>query len=153
MTKTGNGPSPPKGGRVPPVPEPASRILIVDDHDDTRLMLRTLLEMEHLEVLEAADGKTAFNIAVTQIPDLILMDLSIPIVDGLETTQLIRRHRLIGKVPIIFLSGRAEPTQRQAALAAGGDDFLVKPIDVDEMLEIVGRWLRPHVKALRLAAG
>jgi two-component system cell cycle response regulator DivK len=152
MTKTSNGPSPPKEGCVPaPVAEPASRILIVDDDEDTRLMLRTFLEMEHFEVLEAADGETAFDTAVRQTPDLILMDLSLPIVDGLETTQLIRRHRLIGKVPIIFLSGRAEPIQRQAALSAGGDDFLVKPIDVDKLLEIVGRWLPPQVKALRLA--
>ena len=151
MTKTSNDPSPEELRASPVVTEPAGRILIVDDHEDTRLMLRTFLEMEHFVVLEAADGKTAFNTAVKQTPDLILMDLSLPFVDGLETTQQIRRHRLIGKVPIIFLSGRA--AQRQAALAAGGDDFLVKPFDVDEMLEIVGRWIPTPVKALRLAAG
>jgi CheY-like chemotaxis protein len=69
------------------------------------------------------------------------MDLSLPNVDGLEATQLIRGHSAIAQVPIIFLTGRAEPASHQAAVEAGCNDFLVKPIHLDTMFTTVARWL------------
>jgi len=118
------------------------RILVVDDDDDTRGMLRTVFELEEFEVLEATDGETAFDAALRHIPDLILMDMSLPNIDGVEATQLIRSHSTIAKIPIIFLTGRAEPARRRAALEAGCNDFLVKPIHLDNMLTTVARWLK-----------
>jgi CheY-like chemotaxis protein len=119
------------------------RVLVVEDHDDTRAMLRTVLEMENLSVLEAVDGEAAYAFAIKECPDLILMDFTLPIQDGLAATRAIRKHRIVGETPIIFLSGRAEPAGRQAAFEAGCNDFLIKPIDLDEVLMAVRRWLSP----------
>lgn len=117
-------------------------VLVVEDHEDTRSMLRTILEMEEFSVLEAVDGKAGFQMAVDQRPDIILMDLTLPVVDGIAATRAIRNHKEIGKVPIIFLSGRAEPARRQDALNAGCNDYLIKPINIDDVLHIMRRWLR-----------
>ena len=119
------------------------RVLVVEDHDDTRAMLRMVLEMENLSVLEAVDGEAAYHFAIKECPDLILMDFTLPIQDGLEVTRAIRKHSTVGRTPIIFLSGRAEPAGRQAAFDAGCNDFLIKPIDMDEVLTAVRRWLSP----------
>jgi len=127
----------------PTSPDTGRRILVVDDDADTRGMLRTVFELEKFEVLEATDGETAIDAALKHMPDLILMDMSLPNIDGVEATQLIRSHSTIAKIPIIFLTGRAEPARRRAALEAGCNDFLVKPIHLDNMLTTVARWLEP----------
>jgi CheY-like chemotaxis protein len=119
----------------------APRVLVVEDHDDTRRMLRTILEMENFSVLEAVDGADAFRLALKERPDIILMDLTLPVIDGVTATREIRKQRTIGKTPIIFLSGRAEPAGRQAAFAAGCDEFVVKPINIDDVLSLIRRWL------------
>ncbi len=120
---------------------PAPRVLVVEDHDDTRLMLRTIFEMERFSVLEAVDGAEAFQLALSERPDIILMDLTLPVVDGATATRNIRKEKTISKTPIIFLSGRAEPAGRQAAQDAGCDDYLIKPINIDDLLSLIRRWL------------
>ena len=125
---------PHKGGSV-------KTILVVDDHDDTREMLKMILELAKFTVLEAVDGKEACDSAIAKCPDLILMDLSLPVIDGLAATRKIRKDQQIGNTPIVFLTGRAEPDRRIAAFAAGCNDFLVKPLDIDEVLRVVDRWL------------
>jgi len=120
---------------------PITRVLVVEDHDDTRLMLKTILEMENFFVLEAVDGAEAFQLALNERPDIILMDLTLPVVDGATATRNIRKEETIGKTPIIFLSGRAEPSGRQAAQEAGCDDYLIKPINIDDVLSLIRRWL------------
>jgi len=124
-----------------PIGEPVKRILVVEDHEDTREMLKMILEMEKFTVFEALDGEEAYGSAVTNCPDLILMDLTLPVLDGLAATQQIRKHDRIRNTPIVFLTGRAEPERRLAAFAAGCNDFLVKPLDIDEVLRVVDRWL------------
>jgi len=118
-------------------------ILIVEDHDDTRVMLRTSLEMENFSVLEAVDGQTAVATALIQRPDLILMDLTIPKLNGVEATKIIRKDQWAGAMPIIFLSGSAEPASQQDAFDAGGNDYLIKPVSIEEMFIIMKRWI-PH---------
>ena len=125
----------------PPLINGRRRVLVVEDHEDTRLMIRTLLEMQQFEVYEAIDGDAAYEMAVSQQPDLILMDSTLPVGDGVSLTRQIRRHKTIGNVPIIFLTGRAEPARRQAALSAGCNDYLVKPVDLDRMVQVMERWL------------
>jgi len=120
---------------------PTPRVLVVEDHEDTRLMLRTVLEMENFSVLEAVDGRDALELALLEKPDIILMDLTLPVVDGVTATRAIRKNKTIGKTPIIFLSGRAEPAGRKAAFAAGCDDYLVKPINLDDVISLMRRWL------------
>jgi len=133
-------PAPPASSETP-IGASVKRILIVEDHDDTREMLKMILEMEKFTVFEALDGQEAYGSAITHCPDLILMDLSLPILDGLAATRQIRKHDGIRNTPIVFLTGRAEPERRVAAFEAGGNDFLVKPLDMDEVLRVVDRWL------------
>jgi len=117
------------------------RVLVVEDHDDTRTMLKMILEIEKFCVLEAVDGQEAYDAAVRERPDLILMDWTLPGMDGLMATREIRKHSEIGKTPIIFLSGRAEPAGQTAAFEAGCDDFLVKPLELDQVVGAVRKWL------------
>jgi DNA-binding response OmpR family regulator len=117
------------------------RVLIVDDHEDTRLMLRTILEMNRFFVLEAADGEAAVQLAESEQPDLVLMDFSLPILDGLSVLRRIRANKTISDLPIIFLSGRAEPAPQIAAREAGCSDYLVKPIDLAQMVQLIERRL------------
>lgn len=113
-------------------PSPASPlVLIVEDHEDTRFLLRALLEMQGYRVVEAEDGEGAIQQAATLIPDLILMDGSLPRMDGISIMRRIREHAELRYVPVIFLSGHALDADREAAFAAGCDDYLIKPLDTD----------------------
>ena len=114
-------------------------VLIADDHEDTRLMLKTILEMNRFCVLEAADGEEAVMLTERERPDIVLMDFSLPILDGLTALRLIRANKTTCNVPIIFLSGRAEPAPQEAVREAGCDDYLIKPIDLDQMVQLIER--------------
>jgi DNA-binding response OmpR family regulator len=116
-------------------------VLIADDHEDTRVMLRTILEMNRFSVLEAADGATAVQLAKKERPDIVLMDFSLPILDGLSALRLIRANKTTSTVPIIFLSGRAEAAPQIAAREAGCSDYLIKPINLDQMLQLIQSYL------------
>jgi DNA-binding response OmpR family regulator len=129
-----------------PRSNPVYRVMIVEDHADTRLMLRTILESLNFGVIEAIDGETAFQIALEETPDLILMDAGLPTTDGVSTTRKIREDKTVGTVPIVFLSGHALPASREAALLAGGNDYLVKPINIDQLLAVIAKWLSLSIK-------
>ena len=123
--------------------EPIPVILIVDDDSDSRLMLKLLLETWKYQVIEAKDGIEALNIAENSCPDLILMDVRMPRLDGFGVTCQIRQSAKIESVPIIFLSGCAEASYRQTASAIGGNEYLVKPLDFEELEITLGRYIRP----------
>jgi CheY-like chemotaxis protein len=108
-------------------------VMIVDDHDDTREMLRYAIEMNGYRVIEAANGEQAVQLAEGSLPNLILMDTSLPEVDGYTATQRIRQVQGARQLTIIFLSGHAEPQSREMALAAGGDGYFVKPVRLEEL--------------------
>lgn len=113
-------------------------VLVTDDHADTRLLFRTILAMHGCLVIEAADGEEAVRLTETERPDLILMDSFLPRLDGVGATRLIRQMNGGRKPPIVFISGRAEPDFQAIALAAGCDEFLVKPLSIallDNVLE------------------
>jgi CheY-like chemotaxis protein len=112
-------------------------VLIADDDEDTRLMLRTILEMNRFYVWEAADGEEAVQLAERERPDIVLMDFSLPILDGLTALRRIRANKTSSDVPIIFISGRAEPAPQIAAREAGCNDYLVKPFDLAQMLRTI----------------
>ena len=117
-------------------------VLVVDDFADTRAMLRRTLEAAGYRVAEAGDGEAAVAAARRACPDLILMDLNMPRLDGLEAARRIRA--LKGEcdgVPIIAVTAFDTYGMRQAALGAGCDDYLMKPLDVAELDTVVGRLL------------
>jgi CheY-like chemotaxis protein len=121
------------------------RVLVAEDHEDTRQMLRLVLERGGCDVLEAADGEEAVRLAESARPDLVLLDRSLPRLDGLAVTRLVRASERAGHVPIIFLSGHAEAVARSAAFEAGCDDYLVKPVGLDRLAAVLARHLAPGV--------
>ena len=124
-------------------------ILIVDDHEDSRSMLKTLLEMWKYRVVEAIDGNEALIVAEQTHPDLILMDVKMGKMDGFEVTRNIRRSTTIKTVPIVFLSGCAENASKEKAFAAGGSDYLVKPLDFDELERALAKYIRHPRETVR----
>lgn len=104
-------------------------VLVVEDHEDTRFLLRWILEKSGCRVVEAGDGFEAVEMAGREQPDLILMDDRLPLLSGLEATRLIREDTLLQDVLIVALSGWTSPSFHAAALAAGCNECLDKPID------------------------
>ena len=127
-------------------------VLIVEDHDDTREMLKTLLAMVGCHVIEAVDGDRALNAAEKARPDLILLDMKMPRLDGLTLTRLIRSHPNLHGVPIVAVTGNATPQFQAEVLRAGCNYFLVKPIDFDrleELIQVLARSAPPPVLRTR----
>ncbi len=106
-------------------------------------MMRKLLEMAGYQVVEASDGEQAVAVAVQQKPALILMDLSLPKLDGLAATRQIRHHRDFSGTPIVAVSAHDSPESRTEALEAGCNEYVTKPIDFDELGEVLNRLLPP----------
>jgi CheY-like chemotaxis protein len=115
--------------------------LLVEDFEDSRFMMRRLLEIAGYRVVEASDGEQAVELAVQKHPALILMDLSLPKMDGLAATRQIRQHRELGNTPIVAISAHDSPESRNDALEAGCNEYVTKPIDFDQLGAIVKRFL------------
>lgn len=131
--------------RKRPVVKP--KVLVVEDHEDTRQMLHTMLEMRGCRVVLAGNGLEAVEVARREQPALILMDGSLPVLDGLAATRLIRRVGLLRDVLIVALNGWGTPSYHAAALAAGCDDCLEKPIDFERLEYHLARLFRPAAPA------
>ena len=117
-------------------------VLVVEDHDDTRLMLRTMLEMRSsIAVVEAENGEMAIALATNIRIDLILMDTDLPLLDGYAATSRIRENTRTHKIPIVMMSGHADPAAELKAFAAGCTEYLVKPFCLDGLDSLVNRYL------------
>src|SRR6202171_798371 len=93
--------------------------LLVEDFEDSRFMMRRLLEMAGYAVIEASDGEQAVELAISEQPELIFIDLSLPKLDGLAATRRIRQNKSVGNTPIVAISAHDSPESRTEALAAG----------------------------------
>jgi CheY-like chemotaxis protein len=116
-------------------------LLLVEDTEDNRFMMRRLLEMDGYRVVEAKNGAEAVKIAQQEEPALILMDLSLPVIDGLAATKLIRRLPAFQDIPIIAVSAHDTADFEQEALAAGCDSYITKPIDFVELEKLIAKLL------------
>lgn len=123
----------------PAVPRP--RVLVAEDHADTRLMLRLLLEGRGVDVLEATDGEEALRLILDARPDLVLLDGGLPRMDGVAVTRRVREQEPPGRVTIVFFTGHAEPRARTAAFDAGCDEYLIKPDDIGGINKVLERHL------------
>lgn len=116
-------------------------VLVVDDYDDVRLVTRRALESFGYRVLEAASGTEAVRVAQADSPDLILMDLSMPAMDGFATIHQLRRLLGLRDVPVIAVSAHTAREIREDALAAGCRDFITKPVHIRKLKSAVERHL------------
>lgn len=119
------------------VTAPLRTILVVDDFEDTRLLLRTWLERKGFRVVEAENGMEAIRRAETESPDLIIMDLEMPHLDGLSATRRIRSIEALGSVPIVAVSAYGADQFREPALAAGCNDYVSTPFEPDALEGII----------------
>jgi CheY-like chemotaxis protein len=109
-------------------------ILVVEDNEPSRDALCRRLERRGYAVLAAIDGEEAVSKAQALLPDLILMDLGLPGIDGWEATRRLKSSDATRRIPLIVLSAHAMPNDREMALAAGGDDFDTKPVQFEQLL-------------------
>lgn len=120
----------------------ARTIMVVEDYDDTRLLLKKGLEGLGYSVLEASNGQEAVDIAAREHLDLILMDLDLPILDGIVATQRIRQQSTL-RVPIVAVTAYPMSYTRVKAFSEGCDEYMAKPIDMTELARLVNRYLKP----------
>ncbi len=116
-------------------------VLVVEDFDDTRQMMRRFLEIGGCRVIEAVNGREAIECARRELPDLILMDLNMPVLDGFTATLRIREDERTGKVPIVAITAYDTPEFRAAANAVGCDDYIAKPVDFGQLMTLLDRLL------------
>jgi CheY-like chemotaxis protein len=117
-------------------------VLLVEDTEDNRFMMRRLLEMSGYRVIEAMNGEEAVKLAKRESPQLILMDLSLPVSDGLAATRLIRKLPEFEATPIIAVSAHDTSDFQSEAIDAGCNSYVTKPIDFNELEELIGQLLR-----------
>ncbi|MBI5927912.1 MAG: response regulator [Chloroflexi bacterium] len=119
----------------------AKRILYVEDNAQNKRLVRKILASRGYEVLEAEDGLAGVEITKTELPDLILMDINIPGMDGLEATGVIKATTETKHIPVIALTANAMRGDAERFMAAGCDGYLPKPINMTELIETVRRFL------------
>jgi two-component system cell cycle response regulator DivK len=117
-----------------------NKILIVEDVEFNRDLLEQLLE-DNYETMTAIDGASGIELAKRERPDLILMDLSLPVVDGWEATRRLKADEQTSDIPIIALTAHAMRGDEEKARACGCDDYLTKPIDEDELFKKLAHFL------------
>ena len=115
------------------------KILIVEDNDMNLDMLSRRLERKGFEVVSARDGQAGIDAVINERPDIVLMDMSLPVLDGWEATRRLKADAATRDVPVIALTAHAMEADRTGALEAGCDDFATKPIDFPNLLEKISR--------------
>lgn len=124
-------------------------VLVIENHDDTRSMLKTLLEGRGCRVAEAVNGEQFLELFGDGkldlfLPDLVLTETVLPGLDGLAFISKLRKFEALANVPVVFLSSRAEPSFKSKALELGGNDFLVKPIELKFLQQTLDKYLEKN---------
>lgn len=114
------------------------RILVAEDNDSNYILMNYILK-KHYEYFRARNGQEAVELAETEKPDLILMDIKMPILDGMEATRLIKAKT--PDLPIVALTANAFDSDRHAALEAGCDDFLSKPVNAEKCIQTIAKFI------------
>ena len=120
---------------------PVARILMVEDNPDNQMLIHDILSNMDYEILLATDGREGVTRALAEHPDLILMDMSLPAIDGWKATAMIRAEPSMAGVKIVAVTAHAMVGDRDKAIAAGCDDYISKPIDFIELKAVIARLL------------
>ena len=118
-----------------------AKILIVEDNEMNRDMLSRRLERRGFAIVMAVDGQQGVDLTRSEKPDLVLMDMSLPVMDGWTATRTIKDDPELAKIPVIALTAHAMDGDREKAMAAGCDDYDTKPIELPRLLEKIGKFL------------
>jgi DNA-binding response OmpR family regulator len=111
------------------------KILAVDDENDVLLIVKTTLESEGYDVVSASDGETALEIAMEQKPDVIMLDIMMPGMDGFEVLEHLKENDETAEIPVIMLTGVEDKSKIQKAILSGIQYYIIKPFDVKEVVE------------------
>jgi two-component system cell cycle response regulator DivK len=125
--------------------ERMAKILLVEDNEMNRDMLSRRLVRNGHEVAIAIDGQQGVDMALSQLPDLILMDMSLPVIDGWEATRRVRANDATRRIPVIALTAHAMAGDREKAMDAGCDDYDTKPVEITRLLDKIEALLVPNV--------
>ena len=117
------------------------RILVIEDQEDNRIILRDLLTSADYAVIEAVNGQDGVKLAESERPDLILMDMQLPVLDGYDATRRIKANPALAKIPVIAVTSYAQSGDEEKARAAGCDDYVTKPFSPRELLTKVREYL------------
>lgn len=117
------------------------RILYIEDNPENRMLVRRVLTAEGYTMIEAEDGPSGVRAAQESLPDLILMDINLPEIDGYEVTSRIRLIPQLTRVPVIAMTANVMQGDREKSLAAGCDGYIQKPIDIDVLPEQISKFL------------
>jgi two-component system cell cycle response regulator DivK len=120
----------------------SKRILYIEDNTDNRLLIRRVLQAEGYEIIEAVDGRSGLQQAAEARPDLILMDINLPEIDGYELTARLKQVSSLNRIPIIAVTANVMKGDREKTLAAGCDGYIQKPIDIDLLPGQIERFLK-----------
>lgn len=120
-------------GRISRLSDTRTKILIVDDELDTLLPLKRALEIEDFNVIEAQDGIEALERVRSENPDLILLELMLPKLNGFEVCQRLKQDEATSSIPIIMLTAKSETSDKVEGIEIGADDYVTKPFDLDEL--------------------
>jgi two-component system cell cycle response regulator DivK len=120
-----------------------ARILLVEDNEMNRDMLSRRLLRKGYEVILAVDGQRGVEMALSERPDLILMDMSLPMIDGWEATRRIKANDATRRIPVIALTAHAMAGDREKAMGAGCDDYDTKPVEISRLLGKISALLEP----------
>lgn len=121
-----------------------SKILLVEDNEENRDMLSRRLRRKGFELIIAEDGSEGVRLAAVHMPDLVVMDMSLPVMDGWEATRQIKADPRTSAIPVLGLSAHAMAGDREKALAAGCDDYDTKPVDFPRLLTKIETLLQPR---------
>jgi two-component system cell cycle response regulator DivK len=122
-----------------------ARILLVEDNEMNRGMLSRRLVRNGYEVFHAKDGQQGVNLALSERPDLILMDMSLPVLDGWEATRRLKANDATRRIPVIALTAHAMAGDREKAIEVGCDDYDTKPVEISRLVGKITALLKPKV--------
>jgi DNA-binding response OmpR family regulator len=130
-------PEPQAGGSVQPARQATRRVLVIDDESSIRMLCRVNLDAAGMEVLEAEDGEAGLRVARREVPDLILLDVMMPGLDGWSVARRLAEDPATRSIPIVFLTARADAADRRLGQQLGGAGYVVKPFDPVRISDLV----------------
>ncbi|MGD8444629.1 MAG: response regulator [Desulfobacterales bacterium] len=119
-------------------------ILIIEDNQLNMKLVRSMLKLAHYQVLEANDAEDGILLAREHLPDLILMDIQLPGIDGLDATRIIKEEPILKHIPVVALTSYAMQGDEEKAISAGCNGYIAKPIDTRNFLDILSGYLRQN---------